>query len=113
MSDIAVTTQPVEVKPAVEETHVPHENGSTATAPQTQAAPVAPVDHSATQPQAATQASTLVTSDVAKQAPQNTEDVDLDIDVESKPELRKDQASEVCNLRYFVRTSNQFFFFFL
>lgn len=92
MSDIAVTTQPAEVKP-LGETHVPHENG-TAAAPQTQAVPVAPVNITPVA-QSAEQNSTAVASDASKDVTQNTEDVDLDIDVESKPDLRKDQASEV------------------
>lgn len=91
MSDIAVATQPAEVKP-LEETHVPHENG-TAVAPQTQAVPVAPVNITPVA-QSAEQNNTAVASDATQHATQNTEDVDLDIDVESKPDLRKDQASE-------------------
>lgn len=92
MSDIAVTTQPAEVKPS-EEAHVPHENGTAAVAvPEAHVAPLAPV-HVTPDTQAAVHDS--VVSDLPKEAPQATEDVDLDIDVESKPDMRKDQASEV------------------
>eukprot|EP00029_Vermamoeba_vermiformis_P006273 TRINITY_DN2411_c0_g1_i1.p1 TRINITY_DN2411_c0_g1~~TRINITY_DN2411_c0_g1_i1.p1 ORF type:complete len:538 (+),score=134.29 TRINITY_DN2411_c0_g1_i1:95-1708(+) len=92
MSDIAVTTQPAEVKPLVD-THVPHENG-TAVAPQAEAVPVAPVNITPVEQPVEENNNPTVMSEAPKETTQNTEDVDLDIDVESKPDLRKDQASE-------------------